>query len=140
MILMSGVLPQLPSGPLHFGSIVAALASYLDARHNGGKWLLRIDDIDTPRVRSGADRQIINSLEILGLEWDGDIVYQSERLDHYEHALAQLSDRGMLYRCWCPRRITRGKPYPGHVQGACGNCRETLCVAGKNARPPCRFR
>ena len=113
-----------PSGPLHFGSIVAALASYLDARHNGGKWLLRIDDIDTPRVRSGADRQIINSLEILGLEWDGDIVYQSERPDHYEHALAQLSDRDMLYRCWCPRRITRGKPYPG-------TCRARAEIAGK---------
>ena len=73
-----------PSGPLHFGSIVAALASYLDARHNGGKWLLRIEDIDTPRVRTGADRHIINTLDILGLEWDGDIVYQSERLDYYE--------------------------------------------------------
>lgn len=113
-----------PSGPLHFGSIVAALASYLDARHNGGRWLLRIDDIDTPRVRSGADRQIINSLEILGLEWDGDIVYQSGRPDRYEQALAQLSDRGMLYRCWCPRRITKGKPYPG-------TCRERAEIGGK---------
>lgn len=113
-----------PSGPLHFGSIVAALASYLDARHNGGRWLLRIDDIDTPRVRSGADRQIINSLEILGLEWDGDIVYQSERPDRYEQALAQLSHRGMLYRCWCPRRVTKGKPYPG-------TCRERAEIAGK---------
>ena len=102
-----------PSGPLHFGSIVAALASYLDARHNGGKWLLRIEDVDTPRVRTGADRQIINTLEILGLEWDGDIVYQSERLDYYERALAKLADGDLLYRCYCPRKITKGKPYPG---------------------------
>lgn len=113
-----------PSGPLHFGSIVAALASYLDVRHNGGRWLLRIDDIDTPRVRSGADRQIINSLEILGLEWDGDIIYQSERPDRYEQALAQLSERGMLYRCWCPRRTTKGKTYPG-------TCRARAEIAGK---------
>lgn len=102
-----------PSGPLHFGSIVAALASYLDARHNGGKWLLRIEDIDTPRVRAGADRKIIDTLEILGLEWDGDIVYQGNRLDHYQRALEVLQDKGLLYRCYCPRRITRGKPYPG---------------------------
>ncbi len=102
-----------PSGPLHFGSIVAALASYLDARHNGGKWLLRIEDIDTPRVRAGADRKIIDTLEILGLEWDGDIVYQSDRLEYYRQALAALAKADLLYRCFCPRKITRGKPYPG---------------------------
>ncbi len=102
-----------PSGPLHFGSIVAALASYLDARHNAGKWLLRIEDIDAPRVRIGADRQIIDTLEILGLEWDGAIVYQSERLERYEQALALLADSDLLYRCYCPRKITKGKPYPG---------------------------
>ncbi len=102
-----------PSGPLHFGSIVAALASYLDARHNAGKWLLRIEDIDTPRVRTGADRQIINTLEMLGLEWDGAIIYQSKRLDFYEQALAKLADDDLLYRCYCPRKITKGKPYPG---------------------------
>ncbi len=113
-----------PSGPLHFGSIVAALASYLDARHNGGKWLLRIDDIDTPRVRAGSDRKIIDTLEILGLEWDGDIVYQSRRMELYEQALAQLSDGDMLYRCWCPRRITKGRPYPG-------TCRARTETAGK---------
>ena len=111
--IYTGRFAPTPSGPLHFGSIVAALASYLDARHNGGKWLLRIEDIDTPRVRTGADRQIINTLEILGLEWDGDIVYQSERLDYYEKALAKLADGDLLYRCYCPRKITKGKPYPG---------------------------
>ena len=102
-----------PSGPLHFGSIVAALASYLDARHHAGRWLLRIEDIDTPRVRKGADRKIINTLEILGLEWDGDIIYQGGRLDHYQQALALLADADLLYRCYCPRRVTKGKPYPG---------------------------
>ena len=102
-----------PSGPLHFGSIIAALASYLDTRHNRGRWLLRIEDIDTPRVRTGVDRQIIDTLDILGLEWDGDIIYQSDRLEHYEQALVTLADSRLLYRCYCPRRITKGKPYPG---------------------------
>ena len=111
--IYTGRFAPTPSGPLHFGSIVAALANYLDARHNGGNWLLRIEDIDTPRVRTGADRQIINTLEILGLEWDGAIVYQSERLDYYEQALAKLADDDLLYRCYCPRKITKGKPYPG---------------------------
>ncbi|MDE0156898.1 MAG: tRNA glutamyl-Q(34) synthetase GluQRS [Gammaproteobacteria bacterium] len=113
-----------PSGPLHFGSIVAALASYLDARHHGGRWLLRIEDIDTPRVRRGADRKIIDTLEILGLEWDGDIVYQSERIDHYQRALALLRDKDLLYRCYCPRRLTKGKPYPG-------TCRAREEIPGK---------
>ena len=109
-----------PSGPLHFGSIVAALASYLDARHNAGRWLLRIEDIDTPRVRRGADRKIINALEILGLEWDGAVVYQGARLDRYERALAMLADTGLLYRCYCPRRVTKGKPYPGTCRSRSG--------------------
>ena len=113
-----------PSGPLHFGSIVAALASYLDARHNGGQWLLRIEDIDTPRVRTGANRQISDTLEILGLEWDGDIVYQSERLDQYQQALAKLAHDDLLYRCWCPRKIIKGKPYPG-------TCRTTTVLDDK---------
>ena len=113
-----------PSGPLHFGSIVAALAGYLDARHHRGRWLLRIEDIDTPRVRTGADRKIIDTLEILGLEWDGDIVYQSNRLDHYRQALARLQDKDLLYRCYCPRKITKGKPYPG-------TCRTREEMAGK---------
>ena len=75
--------------------------------------MLRIEDIDTPRVRAGADRQIIDTLEILGLEWDGDIVYQSRRLDRYQQALALLQGKDLLYHCYCPRKITRGKPYPG---------------------------
>ena len=85
--------------------------------------MLRIEDIDTPRLRSGADRQIIDTLEIFGLEWDGDIVYQSGRLDRYEQALVQLADRGILYRCRCPRKMTRGKPYPG-------TCRPHTCKDG----------
>ena len=102
-----------PSGPLHFGSIVAALASYLDARHNAGRWLLRIEDVDTPRVRGGASQRIINTLETLGMEWDGAIMCQSGRGDYYRQALARLADQDLLYRCWCPRKAIKGKPYPG---------------------------
>ena len=102
-----------PSGPLHPGSIVAALASYLDAKHNQGRWLLRIDDIDTPRVKAGAAEGIIKTLEALGLQWDGRIIYQSDRLEVYEENIATLGRAGLLYRCYCPRGLTKGIPYPG---------------------------
>jgi len=102
-----------PSGPLHFGSIIAALASYLDAKHNRGKWLLRIEDIDTPRVQIGAAENIIKTLETLGLEWDGRIIYQSDRIRVYEECLSTLNAAGLLYRCYCPRKSTRGRPYAG---------------------------
>jgi glutamyl-Q tRNA(Asp) synthetase len=102
-----------PSGPLHFGSLVAALASYLDARHNAGRWLVRIDDIDRPRVRAGAVDNILHTLDRFGLHWDGDIVYQSERRSAYTAALDSLRDRGLLYRCDCPRRLIKGRVYPG---------------------------
>jgi glutamyl-Q tRNA(Asp) synthetase len=69
-----------PSGPLHFGSVVAALASYLDAKHNNGLWKIRIDDIDSPRTKEGAELSILKRLESLGLIWDGDISRQSENI------------------------------------------------------------
>lgn len=102
-----------PSGPLHFGSIIAALAGWLDARHSGGRWLLRIDDLDPPRVRPGAVDNILYTLESLGLDWDGPVVYQSRRGEVYREALQSLLERGSLYRCYCPRRLTKGRPYPG---------------------------
>lgn len=108
-----------PSGPLHFGSIVTALASYLDARKHSGRWLLRIDDLDTPRVRPGAADSILNTLDQLGLHWDGEVVYQNDRREAYQQAIEQLHQHGLLYRCDCPRRETRGKPYPG-------TCRDRL--------------
>jgi glutamyl-Q tRNA(Asp) synthetase len=102
-----------PSGPLHFGSIIAALAGWLDARRSGGRWLLRIDDLDPPRVRPGAVDNILYTLESLGLYWDGPVVYQSRRGEAYREALQSLQERGWLYRCYCPRRLTKGRPYPG---------------------------
>jgi glutamyl-Q tRNA(Asp) synthetase len=102
-----------PSGPLHFGSIIAALAGFLDARRHGGRWMLRIDDLDLPRVRPGATDAILHTLESLGLHWDGEVLYQSRRGEAYRAGLRVLEEKNKLYRCYCPRRVTRGGPYPG---------------------------
>lgn len=102
-----------PSGPLHYGSIVAALGSFLEARHAGGRWLLRIDDIDLPRVRAGAEDGIVAALECLGLRWDGPILRQSTRHAAYQQALGQLRATGRIYACACRRREVTGRPYPG---------------------------
>ena len=102
-----------PTGPLHFGSIIAALGSFLDARHSNGRWLVRMEDIDRPRVADGAAASILNTLEQLHLCWDGEVVYQSSRTDAYDAALAILHDRKQLYPCSCSRKLNRGRPYPG---------------------------
>ncbi len=92
-----------PTGPLHFGSLVAALASYLDARSQGGEWLIRIEDLDTPREVPGAADQILRTLEAFGLGWDGEVLYQSRRLDAYRAAVEGLIDQAHAYPCACSR-------------------------------------
>lgn len=111
-----------PSGALHFGSLLAATASYLDARHQGGHWLLRMDDIDTPRVVPGSIDVIVRSLTSHGFEWHGDIIYQSARHDVYQQALSQLIDTGRVYACDCSRAQLaqrQGGDYSGHYDGYC---------------------
>ena len=93
-----------PTGPLHFGSLVAAVASFLDARSNQGKWLLRIEDIDKPREVAGAATQIISTLAAFGFEWDDEIIYQSQRVDFYESALSLLIEKHLIYPCTCTRK------------------------------------
>ena len=93
-----------PTGPLHFGSLVAALASYCDARAQGGRWLVRIEDVDEPRSRAPAERAIMGALSRYGFRWDGDVVRQSERTAHYVQALGQMRDAGLVYACACTRR------------------------------------
>lgn len=102
-----------PSGPLHIGSIMAALASYLDARNRGGQWRVRIEDLDLPRVKPGCSDDILHALDKLGLHWDGKIVFQSERIDAYEEACSRLAADQLLYHCICSRRIVGDAPYPG---------------------------
>ncbi len=93
-----------PSGPLHFGSLVAATASYLDVRHRKGRWLLRMEDLDPAREPPGAADQILRALEAHGLHWDGPVLYQSSRLDAYAEALAELRRQGRLFACRCSRQ------------------------------------
>ncbi|MFT5116817.1 MAG: glutamyl-Q tRNA(Asp) synthetase [Kiritimatiellia bacterium] len=91
-----------PSGPLHFGSLVTALASYLDAKHYGGQWLVRMEDIDPPREKAGADHIILASLLAHGLAWDGSVMYQSTRLAAYAEILSTLGTN--TYPCQCTRQ------------------------------------
>ncbi len=123
-----------PTGPLHFGSLIAALGSYLDARHRRGKWRVRMEDLDPPREMAGAADLILRTLESYGFEWDGPVWYQSRRHDAYEAAIEALHQHGLVYHCACARReihsIARmgidGPVYPG-------TCREGV-PAGRKGR------
>ena len=123
-----------PSGPLHFGSLIAALGSLLEARSRGGQWQVRIDDLDTPRVVPGAADDILHTLECYGMGWDGPVRYQSQHVDAYQAALQQLLDRDLAYSCTCSRREIAdiaiigpsGMIYPG-------TCRHGVSHPGRQA-------
>jgi len=110
-----------PTGPLHFGSLIAAVASYADARAHGGEWLLRIEDVDVPRTRADSEADILATLARYGFEWDSDVVRQSDRVARYEEALTVLRARGIAYECACTRLDLQRAPlgdigervYPG---------------------------
>ncbi|MAG44010.1 MAG: tRNA glutamyl-Q(34) synthetase GluQRS [Oceanospirillaceae bacterium] len=102
-----------PTGPLHFGSLLAALASYLDARHCHGQWLVRIEDLDPPREDPTAASEILRILDAYGLHWDGDIVYQSQRGELYQAALDKLRDQGDAFPCACSRKQLGGELHLG---------------------------
>ena len=113
-----------PTGPLHFGSLVAATASWLDARAAGGEWLVRIEDVDETRSVPGAPEAILRQLEAFGFEWDGAVVWQSRRKALYEAALERLRSQGLVYRCRCSRREVADST-PRGIEGAIypGTCR-----------------
>ena len=103
-----------PSGPLHLGNVRTALLSWLRARLNSGQWLLRVDDLDTPRIRSGAIESVRQDLRWLGLNWDGPLLLQSRRRGLYGSFLSTLRKQGYLYPCRCSRRQLEGATvYPG---------------------------
>jgi len=116
-----------PTGPLHFGSLVAAIASYLQARVNDGLWLLRVEDIDPPRAQTGAVTAILEALERYGFEWHGDPIFQSTSRAAHDAAIASLLERQLAYRCRCSRRDLAGASrgplgtiYPGTCRNSCG--------------------
>jgi glutamyl-Q tRNA(Asp) synthetase len=116
-----------PTGPLHFGSLIAALASYADARAHGGEWLVRIEDVDEPRAQGSAERDILATLERHGFAWDGPVVRQSARTERYAQALAQLSALRAAYACGCTRRDLETAPVGvGGERVYPGTCRDGM--------------
>jgi len=107
-----------PTGPLHFGSLVSALASYLDAKANRGQWLVRMEDLDPPREQPGAANIILQTLEDHGLQWDGEVIYQSQRSHAYQSCLDALLQAGFVYPCTCSRQdlTAMGGIYNGHCR------------------------
>lgn len=118
-----------PTGPLHFGSLIAAMASFLDARHHQGTWHVRIEDLDPPRIAPGAADHILQTLTLLGMDWDGELVWQSQQQARYEATLAQLRSQGLLYGCGCSRKEIDtlahagidGTLYPDTCRNGAGN-------------------
>jgi glutamyl-Q tRNA(Asp) synthetase len=125
-----------PTGSLHLGSLLAAVGSYLDARTQSARWLVRIEDLDTPRVIPGCADEILRTLEVFGFEWDGDILYQSTRREAYREAIARLQAQGRIFECSCSRKQLAGaggEDAPGYP----GTCRHGPTRPGPTAR---RFR
>ncbi len=123
-----------PTGPLHFGSLVAAVGSYLDAKARGGEWLVRMEDLDAPRTVPGAADDILRTLEACGLHWDGAVRYQSTRTDAYRAALDTLQARDAMYPCACSRREIADSALTG-IEGPVypGTCRDGI-PAGRAPR------
>lgn len=115
-----------PTGPLHMGSLVAAMGSYLEARSRDGEWWVRVEDVDRPRSLPGTDRLILETLDCFGMERDGPVIYQRDRTDFYHDHLERLLRDGQAFHCACSRRELDGPVYPG-------TCRAGV-PAGRSAR------
>lgn len=129
-----------PSGPLHFGSLVAALASYLDARAHNGEWFVRIEDVDQPRTIAGADQIILEQLRQHELHWDGEVIYQSQRGERYHQALKQLEQQHLTYRCSCTRKQIKALgPFYTGVCRSKNISAENTAIRFKNDQPILQF-
>jgi glutamyl-Q tRNA(Asp) synthetase len=136
-----------PTGPLHLGSLVAALGSYLDARANAGRWLVRVEDLDPPREQPGAAELILDQLRALGLNWDGAVLQQSGRHEAYAEAAARLQASGQAYPCACSRsevaaagrRGPEGPVYPGTCRNGLAPGRKARAVRVRCAEQPLGF-
>ncbi|WP_308033743.1 tRNA glutamyl-Q(34) synthetase GluQRS [Neisseria bergeri] len=131
-----------PTGLLHIGSLLTAVASYADARSNGGKWLVRMEDLDPPREMSGAASHILHTLEAFGFEWDGEVAYQSHRYALYEETLCRLKTAGLVYPCHCSRKDWQAAAVHGAdgfvYNGRCRNPQQRPALQGK--QPAWRIR
>ena len=126
-----------PTGPLHLGSLVAAVGSWLFARAKGGRWLVRMEDLDTPRVVAGAADDILRTLERFGLEWEGEVVFQSGRLALYEAAFEDLLGRKEIYACACSRAdLLRAASAPVPEEEDSSNARRAASDAGAGGAAP----
>jgi glutamyl-Q tRNA(Asp) synthetase len=131
-----------PTGPLHLGSLLAAVGSYLDARRAGGRWLVRIEDLDTPRVVPGCADQQLRTLEAFGFEWDGEVLWQSTRRDAYRAAVAELERAGRIFRCSCSRKDLAAEEESQAYPGTCrsGPAREgPVALRFRVSDAPVRF-
>ena len=132
-----------PTGPLHLGNVRTALLAWLQARLSGGRFLMRMEDLDRPRVVDGSAEQILDDLAWLGLHWDGDVMWQSARDEAYEQALAELESSERVFRCWCSRRdIAEAVSAPhGSTPVYPGTCRDLTAdqIAAVRRRKPDRI-
>lgn len=131
---MIGRFAPSPTGPLHFGSLLAALASYCEAKSQGGRWLVRMEDIDKPREMAGTADHILHTLEAFGFEWDGAVVYQSQRTPLYQEALGQLKAKSLIYNCDCSRKEIADSAQQG-IDGLVypGTCRHKTAIKSPHA-------
>lgn len=111
-----------PTGPLHIGSLLTAVASYADAKAHGGQWLVRMEDLDPPREMAGAADRILETLQHFGLHWDGDVLYQSRRQARYQSTVQQLLDQGLAYYCTCSRAQIQARSGSNTYPGTCRGC------------------
>jgi len=125
-----------PTGDLHVGSLIAALASFCDAKQRQGEWRVRIDDIDPPREVPGTADSILRTLQVYGFQWDGEVIYQSQHLDRYRQALLAIDNADLLFACSCSRRdLADSAIYPGTCRSQKSDAKRLIRISSENNQP-----